>query len=450
MVPSLRDKIVQEGMRVILETVFEHTFSAHSHGFRTGKGSHTALKQTKKVFGGVKWFLEATIKSNFPSVDQKMLRGIVTSGINDSKFIDLLNKAMKAGQIDIEGSFQRKGNPFGFFIYPQGTGIPEGSIISPILSNIQLRSLDRYIESQIRDFRIGGCRKANPEQTKLIRFKDGEKMAWKDKINPEDLMDAKQKGLAYVRQIDNLLIGVIGSKDDSLKVRADLKNFLADKLKLELHEDKKLVTHAVTGRVRFLGQDLHITPQGSRRVTKRSKPKQIKEEVAPSRIQSEAPIKVIVNCLKDRGFCKGQQGNPTRVGKLIYLSETEILAYYRAVEDGLLNYYSLASNQGRFAARIHYILKQSCILTLASKLRIGTKAKVIKRFGLGLRIPGPQGDIVAEYPTPSQKTFKKPVKESSYFNPTESTDTLLIRKRKSLKMRSRVYMKRKTRGICTI
>jgi retron-type reverse transcriptase len=125
MVPSPRDKIVQEGMRIILETVFEHTFSVHSHGFRPEKGCHTALNHIRMKFGGVKWFLEGDIKSCFPSVDQRILIEFIRSGISDSKFIDLVNKSMKAGYVDFEGTF-----------YRSRIGTPQGSIISPILSNI--------------------------------------------------------------------------------------------------------------------------------------------------------------------------------------------------------------------------------------------------------------------------------------------------------------------------
>lgn len=105
MVPSPRDKIVQEGMRIILETVFEHTFSVHSHGFRPEKGCHTALNHIRMNFGGVKWFLEANIQSCFPSVNQKILIERIRSRINDCKFIDLVNKSMKAGYVDFEGTF---------------------------------------------------------------------------------------------------------------------------------------------------------------------------------------------------------------------------------------------------------------------------------------------------------------------------------------------------------
>jgi hypothetical protein len=103
------------------------------------------------------------------------------------------------------------------------------------------------------------------------------------------------------------------------------------------------------------------------------------------------------------------------------------------VEGGLLNYYSKASNYAQFAQRIHFILKYSCILTLASKFRLRTKAKVIQRFGFDLKILGPHGEIVAKYPTPSYERPKKPVKGYRDFDPTVSIDTLVIRKQRSQK-----------------
>jgi len=226
---SSRDKIVQEAMRMILEAVFEDSFSNHSHGFRPGKGCHTALNEIKLRFGSVSWFIEGDISKWFDSFDHKLLVAAVSTRIKDQVFIDLLHKARKAGYID---SVDAKG--------PLTKGTTTASIISPILCNIYLHALDQWLEDYASGFDKGTKRRQNPEYTRLTRGgskQDPEdrrqrlKYIHDNRIRQFDYSDTSFKRMRFVRYADNILIGVIGSKKDCLKISSDLENFLKERLR---------------------------------------------------------------------------------------------------------------------------------------------------------------------------------------------------------------------------
>jgi group II intron reverse transcriptase/maturase len=154
-VASPRDKIVQEVMRMILEAIFEPTFSHNSHGFRPGRSCHTALRQVKTQFGGASFFIEGDISKCFDSFDHTLMIRLIESRVNDVRFIRLLRKALKAGYFE----FNRTKLSI--------IGTPQGSIISPILSNIYLNELDELIENLKKEFDKGRVAKVSPEYKRL-------------------------------------------------------------------------------------------------------------------------------------------------------------------------------------------------------------------------------------------------------------------------------------------
>lgn len=137
-IPSPRDKIVQEGMRMLLEIVFEDSFSNFSHGFRPGRGCHTALNQIKTTFQGVNWYIEGDIKACFDCVSHSKTVELIKEKVEDQAFIDLIYKYFKAG--------------YGDFISPvklSEMGVPQGGVLSPLLSNLYLHGLDEFVESEL-------------------------------------------------------------------------------------------------------------------------------------------------------------------------------------------------------------------------------------------------------------------------------------------------------------
>lgn len=152
-----REKIIQEAMRLVLEAIYEPTFLEYSHGFRTGKGCHSAINYLKMKNGERKWFIEGDLSKCFDSLDQNFLINFLLKRIKDQVFIDLIYKALKAGIVDIKNIYKKTEQD-----------IPQSSIISPILCNIYLHNFDSFMMEYIKTFEKGEKRRSNPKFLKVV------------------------------------------------------------------------------------------------------------------------------------------------------------------------------------------------------------------------------------------------------------------------------------------
>jgi group II intron reverse transcriptase/maturase len=381
-IASPRDKIVQEALRMVLEAVFEDSFSVHSHGFRAGKSCHTALKEIKHRFGSVSWFIEGDIRQCFDSFDHRLLVTAVATRIRDQAFLDLIYKALKAGYI----------NPANIYL-SLDKGTPQGSIVSPILCNIYLHALDKMLEEYTATFDKGNRRRHNPEYTRLARGyskldKESRRLRLKyiheNRIRLLYYSDTSFKRMRFVRYADDILIGVIGSKEDCIKIRDDLALFLKEKLNLTLSSK---ITHATYDKAFFLGTNIRITPYEKKPIRYTNRLGDVRITKVSTRPQLLAPIRRIVERLTEKGFCrKGIVGWPTRVGKFIHYPLDVVYNIVLGVARGYLNYYSFASNYARLRKRILFILKYSLALTLANKFKLRTLRKTFRKYGYDLQV----------------------------------------------------------------
>ena len=99
-ISSSDDKLVEEVMRMMLESIYDASFSKRSHGFRPKRSCHSALLQLQHDFTGVKWFVEGDIKSYFDTIDHQILMSIIRKRIKDEAFIELLWKFLRAGYME--------------------------------------------------------------------------------------------------------------------------------------------------------------------------------------------------------------------------------------------------------------------------------------------------------------------------------------------------------------
>ena len=158
--PSFTDKLIQEVLRMILEAIYEPTFSDFSHGFRPHRDCHTALKSLKKELTGVSWFIEGDIKGCFDNIDHHVLVGVISSKIKDARLIKLIWKFLKAGYME------------DWKYHSTYSGCPQGGIISPLLSNIYLNELDKFADKIAKEFYKPRDRVRTPEYAKIQCKKD--------------------------------------------------------------------------------------------------------------------------------------------------------------------------------------------------------------------------------------------------------------------------------------
>lgn len=117
--PSWGDKLVGEAVRLLLEAFYEPQFSPRSHGFRKGRGCHTALGEVQRTWSGTVWFIEGDISDCFGSVDHEILLGILAEKIHDNRFLRLVRNMLKAGYMEE-------------WVYQETlSGTPQGGVLSP-------------------------------------------------------------------------------------------------------------------------------------------------------------------------------------------------------------------------------------------------------------------------------------------------------------------------------
>jgi len=391
-IPTFTDKLIQEALRMILESVYEPVFSNLSHGFRPNKSCHTALKSIKLEFTGASWFIEGDIKACFDTIDHHVLIGTIGQKVKDARLIKLIWKFLRAGYME------------DWKYYSTYSGCPQGGIISPILSNIYLDKLDKFAEKLSREFYRKKERIHTHEhkkvQTAIVRTQRRlEKATGQRKV--ELLKELKSykaerkkvpytsktdKVMKYVRYADDFIIGVKGTKEDCEYIKRIFSEFISDTLKMELSEEKTLITHS-NQYARFLGYDVRV-----RRNSKLKPSGKRSMRTLNYKVELNVPFQDrIMPFLFDKAIIKqtndGKIKPAARTG-LYGCTNLEIITTYNAELRGICNYYSIASNFTRLQY-FAYHMEYSCLKTLAGK-HGSTTRKMMNKYrvaDLGWGIP---------------------------------------------------------------
>ena len=435
-IQSGNDKLVQEVVKMILESIYEPVFSNRSHGFRPRRSCQTALMQIQNTFTGTNWFVEGDIHACFDSFDHHVVIDLLRKRIDDEAFIQLIWKFLKAGYME-QWEYGRT-----------YSGVPQGSGVSPVLCNIYLNELDKFMEQYAINYNTTAQRKRlstayRTSVNRTYRFRCEGKQIW-EKLTPEERKsrskklkelerveksitptvpkDEQYKRIQYTRYADDFLIGVIGSKEDAEQIKQDVKAFLQEKLKLEMSDAKTKITH--TGdRARFLGYDITVSRS------------QVVKRLANGKVQrcQTGVVKLLVP--REKWVAKlleyqamkikiNENGKERFValhrGKLVNKSDIEILTTYNAEVRGLYNYYSIANDAfkiGRFGnvmkysmyktfackykTNVHEMKRRYCVndlFTVSYETRSGTKTTTFYRDGYKRKEKATFFDNVNELP----------------------------------------------------
>ena len=384
-IPAADDKLVQEAVRMILESIYEPTFQSTSHGFRPGKSCHTALSQIQKTFTGVSWFVEGDIKGCFDNIDHHILVNILKRRIKDEAFIDLIWKLLRAGYLE------------DWMKHQTYSGTPQGSGVSPLLANIYMNELDLFMEKLRAQFGKGDKRRFSNDYVNAnhhyARTRERNAKKW-NTMSEEERKDAKvmQKKLQaillstpsrepmdpnyrrvlYVRYADDFLIGVIGNKADAEQIKTAVSEFLKQELNLTMSPEKTLITHG-HDKARFLGYDITISKNQAVKKTKGG-------------VKRAYNGRVVLLLPKEKWMGKLQEYRALNIqkdgtGKEIWMpvarnglqnkEPIEILAQFNGEIRGIYNYYRLARNVSvlnkfcyvmEYADRLHYKYKVRAVV----------------------------------------------------------------------------------------
>jgi hypothetical protein len=198
-------------------------------------------------------------------------------------------------------------------------------------------------------------------------------------------------------------MGLNGPKSYCKQIVDKYKTFLFEQLKLTLNIKKTKITHSQLDSATFLGYRVYKTKLSKMKIAYNLKG-QLSRRTTNTIL--DGPIDRIVKTLNERGYTK-KDGSPTRNGRFINHTLYDMIEHYKMVEKNILQYYKLANNYGRVAARVHYILKYSCALTIASKMKLTTLRRVFNKYGKNLNIKDESGKIIINYPTVDYRRPKK-------------------------------------------
>jgi group II intron reverse transcriptase/maturase len=351
--PTWSDKLVGEVVRLLLEAYYEPTFSDHSHGFRPGRGCHTALREVANTWTGTTWFIEVDVADCFGSLDHEVMLSTLAEKIHDGRFLRLIRGMLTAGYLE------------DWVWNATLSGAPQGGIASPVMSNIYLNRLDTFVETVlIPAYTRGEARAHNPAYQRAatrryVARKQGDGVKAHQLLRQMRAMPSKDpndpgyRRLRYIRYADDQLLGFAGPKAEAEEIKERLTQFLRDDLKLELSQEKTLITHARTRAARFLGYD--IITQHSTRITRgrRATIGGIGLRVPPDVIKAKKALYM-------------KRGKPAHRSAWIKESDHTIVATYGAIYRGIVQYYLLAGNVFRLN-RLTWVMETSMLRTLAAK-----------------------------------------------------------------------------------
>jgi len=359
--PTWSDKLLQEVIRQIMEAYYEPQFSEHSHGFRPNKGCHTALREIENTWQGTIWFIEGDISKCFDTLDHRIMIETIREKIQDGRIIHLIEELTDAGYME------------GWKLNKTLSGTPQGGIISPLLSNVYLDKLDKYVENTlIPEYTKGKGRRKNREYNNFIQPayrskdpKEAKKLRQKAQQLPSLApMDPEFRRLRYVRYADDFLLGFTGTREEAEEIKLKIGEFLKTELKLELSETKTLVTHARTERARFLGYEIGIKQDNSMQTNKRRS------------VNAHIRLGVPKDVIEEKCQRYQRKGKPIHRAEMLNESEFSIINAYQAEYRGIVQYYKLAHNIAELG-KLKWKMDHSLTMTLAAKLK--TTASRVKR-----------------------------------------------------------------------
>jgi group II intron reverse transcriptase/maturase len=387
-IPTFTDKLVQEALRMVLEAVYEPVFLDCSHGFRPNKSCHTALASISREFSGIRWFIEGDLKSCFDNIDHAVLIGLISKKVKDARLIKLIYKFLKAGYME------------DWQYCATYSGVPQGGVISPLLANICLHELDKFVmttlksefdrpserrytlpyyalRNQLAQLKRRINRASGTERQQLIdKHKYTRSMLIKTPAKSQT-----DKKITYQRYADDFLLGINGSHEDCLWIKNRLSDFISSSLRMELNMEKTLITHS-NQYVRFLGYDIRVRRdskikpiRGINRCTKRT---------LLSTVDLSVPFEdKIQKFIIDNGIAKIRNGilEPVHRPVLLNCTDLEIISIYNAELRGICNYYGLASDFYKLSY-FGYLMEYSCLKTFANKYKCHVSG-VLRKFREG-------------------------------------------------------------------
>jgi RNA-directed DNA polymerase len=315
-IPCLRDKIVQEAVRMALEPIFEVEFHDSSYGFRPNRSAHHAVSRCQQLMQKkYTWVIEGDVKACFDEISHRAILKVVRGKVMDNKFLNLITRFLKAG-VSIKG-----------VVHPTVKGVPQGGVISPLLANAVLNKLDWFLHEK------------------------GVYGAWEAQRNWRN----KEINVRFVRYADDWCAFITrGSKRYAGRLREEIAQFLRKECSLELSVEKTHITHVRDG-FSFLGFQLGCGIGRAGRVVPKIK-------------------------VGQKGIQNFKKGINDAVRKVVQHTSVAARIYRASqVIRGWGEYFRIAHNDSKVANRLDYFVHVVMLKTICRKMDIHT-AKCYRKY----------------------------------------------------------------------
>lgn len=361
-IPTIKDRTIQQGLKMLLEPIFEADFRHCSHGFRQGRSTHTALRDVARSYPIISWVIEGDIKGCFDNIPHTGLMKAISKRISDGKILNLIRKFLQAGYME-DWRYHRT-----------YSGTPQGGILSPLLANIFLNRLDTFVELELEANRVQSKKECNARRNsdyrkianKLTRTR--KKLATAEPEKRRVLVDEikqlknrrkhtshydKEKKhpckVKYVRYADDFVLMVAGTKEEAETIKDKVKDRLST-MGLELSEEKTKITHW-SHWITFLGY-------------------QLRGELRKNGISLRPILKI-----PDEKF-RNAKDSITKIAGYHHIPEVDAMTQISAIYRGWCNYYRYASSPQPDFSKLAHLTWWNYAHYLARK----TKTRSIKQL----------------------------------------------------------------------
>lgn len=407
--PTQRDRIVQEAIRGILESIFEpefvefekmNNFKSTNYGFRPGKSCWKAVNNLKIYGQRTTYAIEGDIVGAYNNVNHDILLNILQTRIHDKKFLKVIKNLLKAGIMENKQ------------VLHSLKGTPQGGIVSPLLFNIYMFKLDKYIYNTIinpilsnnvnkstqrnpihsklgRDIKaLTESRKTKTDQKEKCNITKQIKLICNERFKiPSYNINSLPKSAVYSRYADDWVLLITATSKEANDLKIQIQNEIQLNLKMELDLKKTKITRINEG-FRFLGYNIKMNTKEQNKIAYstqviRNKPKRFKRRTTSRKITIIPDKRRLLKNLKLKGFTNNN-GFPIGIRGWSIFDEYEIVMKYKQIFRGICNYYSNCDST-YILNRISYILQYSCAKTIATRKRI-TMKQTFSKYGKNLNI----------------------------------------------------------------
>lgn len=419
-IPTQSDKVVQEAVRVILEAIYEPLFEEHAklshnlnnnYGFRPRKSYWTAVSRIEQFSKSCNIVIEGDIVSGYNNINDGVLIKLLSKRVKDKAFLKFIREMLQSGIMDCKHSKHSL------------NGIPQGGVVSPLLFNIYMFELDKYVYEEIMkpiikenkdrfmDNKVwfSEYRKAMHTTNKVLKQMCTAKTAYKNgTATRNEVKQAKKdlkkkwaiwlkthystvsnlkKGVFYVRYANTWIFSTICTKKEAIAIKKKIAKFLESTLKIDLDKEKTKISQISKG-YKFLGFEIRKLIKNPKIMCVRQKSKINKLFIITCRTTScqiivEPDSKRLLAKLQRLQICDSKYRAKGKRDWLIY-TDFQIVQKYSQIMRGIYNYYNCCDRMNRLY-RISHILQYSCARTLARRSKI-TMSKIFERYGKNFRI----------------------------------------------------------------